>query len=530
MRSFAKVLIELMNPAKAEAAAAEDAEDGTLKYDDLDEQLVTTGYAEDASHFMHMLAEATRATIVGVTNEQLLPMLQEALSRKRSNGRAEAFWDSLRIVFLGKNILPGINDEREEVNDPEQSLSQRYQASFWAYKQIGAYLKRTSAAHWALYKCPYIPAVTGTLFEFADHTKIAQLMIRRARRPAAENIYVDLEDHKEMLSAVFQDIVEHSASNYNVPVGVPTDTVFQCTGLRLHSTVLRDGSRARGWLPMVLVVTTMQRAGQVEPILQIRSVENSARELNRLSHLGGHILQEDCGPASGQAAGRWIFGLTDDIPVHAATRLVSEMTATDPAGGLRPAGKGGYLHSDKENLFFFVFSLKLPETAQFPWPADMHAFPLPELIAIRANQVLRSAAQLCRMDVSERAWNAATEVLALNLTLHDHAELGDRLLQLRHDIPGGKEQIAQEMSGLVTGRASPSWALADSEAQLTGLAGWQFREFFPQLLPLYARLGVQGAADLQHRVDGDADKRHAQDRLKEIYQDETRIALMPIEL
>jgi hypothetical protein len=333
-----------------------------------------------------------------------------------------------------------------------------------------------------------------------------------------------------MLSAAFQDIVEHSASNYNVPVGVPTDAVFQCTGLRLHSTVLRDGSRARGWLPMVLAVTTMRRAGQVEPILQIRSAENSARELNRLSHLGGHILQEDCGPATGQAAGRWIFGLTDDIPFRAATRLVSEMTAIDPAGGLRPAGKGGYLHADKENLFFFVFSLKLPETAQFPWPADMHAFPLLDLIAIRANQVLRSAAQLCRMDTSERAWNAAVEVLALNLTLHDHAELGDRLLQLRSDFPGGKEQLAEDLTGLVTRRASPSWAVADSDAQLAGLAGWQFREFFAQLLPLYARLGVHGAADLQHRIDDDTGKRDARDRLKDIYQDENRIALMPIEL
>jgi hypothetical protein len=57
---------------------------------------------------------------------------------------------------------------------------------------------------------------------------------------------------------------------------------------------------------------------------------------------------------------------------------------------------GSYLYRDKEHLFFFVSVLDLPESIQFPRRAEMHVFPLAELLAVRENQVLRSAAQLCR--------------------------------------------------------------------------------------------------------------------------------------
>jgi hypothetical protein len=102
---------------------------------------IRTGFA-DNEHFLRMLATATKVTIVGITNEGLLPTLQEALRRKRASGNPRAFWDSLRIVFLDKNVLPAINDEREDINDRAEALRQRRQEAFWAQKSIGAYLKQ----------------------------------------------------------------------------------------------------------------------------------------------------------------------------------------------------------------------------------------------------------------------------------------------------------------------------------------------------------------------------------------------------
>ena len=528
MQSFAKFLIGFVASTNPEPVPRVDLPD----LHDNNYDIYKTRYADDSERFVHLLATASKVTIVGFTNERLLPLLREALSRKRANGRTEVFWDSLRIVFLGNDLLAGVNDEREDINDPVEQLRQRSQASFWAYKSIGAFLKRTRSARWALYKCPYIPALTGSLFEFDDHKKIVHVVIRRARKPFAENVYIELEDHAEQFSVVFEDIVKYSANNYNVPVGTPAGAVFQCRQRRLHSSVLKDGSRAHGWLPMVLVVMTRRRDRRIEPILQFRTQENSARELNRLSHLGGHILQEDCEqPGDQQATGRWFFGLTDQIPVRAAARLVAEIAAIDPAGALRPRATGSYLYPDKENLFFFIFSLELQEGAQFPRQAEMHAFPLPELLSIRANQVLRSAADLCRAPVaSSRIWRAAAGIVALNLSLHGHDDLGGVLVGLADQPVAARSRVAGQISDLVAEQATPGWALGDNEFRLTGLAGWQYREFFRVLLPLYARINVDGAVDLDREMRADRAKSAAIDHLHELYQNEDLISQMPIEL
>ena len=122
--------------------------------------------------------------------------------------------------------------------------------------------------------------------------------------------------------------------------------------------------------------------------------------------------------------------------MRAAERLVQEVTGDDPASALRPVATGRYLYPDKEHLFFFIFALELPEGTQLPRPAEMHSFPLPELLAIRANQALRSAARLClTTGVSERVWAAAAEVVALNLSLHDYYELSEQMRSCRVGKP-----------------------------------------------------------------------------------------------
>jgi hypothetical protein len=63
-----------------------------------------------------------------------------------------------------------------------------------------------------------------------------------------------------------------------------------------------------------------------------------------------------------------------------------------------------------------------------------------------------------------------------------------------------------------------------------GLAGWQHREFFSVLLPLYSEISINGASDLLDAVAHDRRKSDAVARLAGLYQDEQLMASMPIEL
>jgi hypothetical protein len=319
-----------------------------------------------------------------------------------------------------------------------------------------------------------------------------------------------------------------------VPVGFPADNTFHYRGARNQATVLQDESGADGWLPMVLVVTPRRIGGdQIEPMLQLRTEANRARETGRVSHLAGHILQDDRLRPGGRplAIAPTSFGLTDETPFSAAVRLVQEVSAEDLSAAIRPVTTGRYLYADKEHLFFFVFVLDLPEGIQLPRRAEMHTFPLPELMAIRASDILRSAARLCRTtEVSARTWLTAAEIIALNLRLHDHAELGERLLRL---AGGNAEELAataDAIDQLVVGRTTSSLVEPGREIQIAGLAGWQHREFFSVLLALYADIGVNGARDLLDHIDHDKPKSLAAKRLRELYADEDMVASLPMGL
>jgi hypothetical protein len=528
MRSFAQFLIGF-------AASARTSPNRQLRASipEPHSQLAVTGYAGDSEHFIQLLARAVNVTIVGITNEHLAPILEEALRRKRGAGPPDAFWESIRIVFLGKALLDAVNDEREEFHDSLEALRQRLQEAFWARRSIGILLRHAYPSRWELYQCPYLPVLTGSLLELSDGKKIAHLLIRRPRRPRQDDLYIDLEDVANRFSAVFEDIVRNSDSaDVIVPVGAPAEGMFQCTGVRLHHNVLKDRSGADGWLPMVLVITLRRRAGHVEAVLQLRTQNNTARELNRLSHLAGHILQDDrVQSKGGQADVSKSFGLTDEVPLAAAKRIVQEVTGNDLAAALRPIATGTYLYPDKEHLLFFVFVLDLPEGTQFPRRAEMHAFPVTELLAIRQNQTLKAALQLCQTtDVSNSVWSAAAQVVALNLTAHDHFDLGEELLMLAPRQTDQLEHTAHTIRQLVTERTTPSWATPGHEVRLGGLSGWHYREFFSVLLPLYAENGVAGADQLRDTLRSDKRKSAALAQLTELYQDEHLMASMPIEL
>jgi hypothetical protein len=523
MRSFARLLIGFVALAAPQVTRSEDQW----------QQVASVGYVADSEHFIRLLAEAVNITIVGITNEHLPHMLSEALRRKREAEGQDAFWRSARIVFLGGALLDVLADERGDL-DPSRALGQRRHEAAWARQSVWAVLRRGNPSRWSLYECPYLPALNGALLEFGDGRKIARLLIRRARRSRAEHVYIQLDDVSDRIAAVFEDIIRDGVStNTVVSVGFPRDSTFHYQGARNLTAVLQDGSGADGWLPMVLVITPRRVGDLVLPMIQLRTMANSARELGRLSHLAGYVLQDDRLRPDGRtiAAPPTSFGLTDQTPRSAAQRVVQQVATEDLSSAIRPVATGRFLYPDKEHLFFFVYVLDLPEGIQFPRRTEMHTFRLSELLDVRASQILRSAAWLCRATgVSSTRLAAAAEVIELNLSLHDQEEVRERLSNLASYGRDEREIIAAEIEGLKAVPTCPSLVEPGRDIEIVGLAGWQHREFFSVLLPLYADIGITGARELLDEIDSDPRKSAAVKRLAEFYHDEDKMASLPAEL
>ena len=500
--------------------------DGVLA-PEVQQQVASTGYIDNGEHFITLLSQAEKITIVGFTNESLALMLRIALARKRAALlRQDSCWSSVRIVFLSDELLDRVSDERGYPDPVEARLQRRRQAVF-GRRTVRVFLRGLpSRASWTIYDTPYFPPLIGTLFEMPGGRRIVQLLIRRRQRSPSDHLFLQLDDTQGYyFSAVFDEIVENSVDdNKVVPAGVVIGERFRVTSTRYRRSVLVDGSGAKGWLAMVLVITWRMRDGRAEPLLQLRSQVNSTRELDRLTHLAGHIMQDE------PAVSGTEFGLHDEFPMAAARSRVQMETGEVEPGELEPLATGRYLHPDKEHLFFFVYGRQLPEDLQFWDQAEMSSPSVSELMAIRENQVLRKALELCQVPLLRRQVRAAAfEIAALNLRLHDYAELAQKLTDAAAarttDFSGMEAELAE-----LEEDTRQSWAGYEGEAELAGLSGLQFREFFTILLPFYERVGVPGAAEHLILVRDDEAKRKAIERLAELYRDERIMQLIPVEL
>jgi hypothetical protein len=489
----------------------------------------TTGYVVNGEYFIRLLAEAANATIVGFTNEKLASMLRAALDRKRAAlHRPDACWDSLRIIFLSDKLLDLVNDERRdrEYPDPEEVLKRRRQAAVHGRRTVNNFLRSLPPARWTIYESHYFPPVIGTLFEMPNGQRIIQLLIRRPQRSAEDHLYLQLEDTQgHYFSAAFEEIVHSSVDDTKVvPVGSPAGERFRVTGTRYRQHVLKDGSHADGWLPLVLVITWRARGGRAEPLLQLRTHVNAAREHDRLSHLSGHILDED-------RDGMLEFGLADEVSLRAARRRVQMETSEEDRGTLLPLGTSRYLYPDKEHLFFFMYSCEFPEDFQLSWQAEMKPASVAELLSIRENQTLRMALLLCESPPMQgKARADAFNIATLNLALHGHTEMARKMTNAAARGTAGLARVAPEIRDLEE-QTRQTWPASEGQdAVLTGLSGLQYREFFSLLLPYYASIGAPGATDQLKRINSDESARLAVARLAELYHDEDVMQSIPPEL
>jgi hypothetical protein len=494
---------------------------------EVQQQVAITGYIDNGEHFITLLSQAENITIIGLTNESLASMLRIALTRKRAAMlRPDGCWSSVRVVFLGDDLLDRVSDQRGYPDPIEARLLRRRLAVF-GRRTVRVFLRGLPGrATWTIYDSPNFPPLIGTLFEMPDGRRIVQVLIRRRQRSASDHLFLQLDDTGgHYFSKVFDEIVENSIDdNKVVPAGVAVGERFRATSTRYRRSVLVEASGAKGWLAMVLVITWRRRDGRAEPLLQLRSQLNATRELGRLTHLAGHIMQDE--PVEPGME----FGLDDEIPMAAARNRVLMETGEVEAGESRPLATGRYLHPDKEHLFFFVYDCQLPEDLQFWDQAEMSSPSVSELVAIRENQVLRKALALCQVpSLPRQVRSAAFEIAALNLTLHDYGELAQKLTDAAAARTADFGSIAAELAEREEDTRQ-SWAGFEGEAELVGLSGFQFREFFTILLPFYQRVGVPGAAEHLMLVRDDEARRSAVERLAELYGDERIIRLIPVEL
>jgi hypothetical protein len=497
---------------------------------------VTTGLVGNKpDRFIELLADSAEATVVGFDNELLEPALRAALNLKRDRlNDPSAFWRSLEIVFLGEPLLDYL-DDREVSPDRRVALRERRRAMTKTRRAVQLLLRLTKRPGWTVSEYPFMPAFTGSLFVLPDSRHVVQLMVRQpaARTRVADQVYLEFDDlPDEYFTTAFRRVVERSITeNRPVPVGHHFGSTFVRDETFNRDAVLLPDRQA--WLPMVLVLTTQRRRGEVAPVLQLRTEEVAVREVGTVSHLSRHIYQDETSPLPARTiSAPGSFDAESDCALRAAQLRVQIETGDDTPPDIRELTTGKFINHNTDNLFFFVYSLELPEEMML-WPAsEMYHFSLDEIVKIRANQALRIAADICKITKRPtKFWSTAVELATLNLVLHNYGKLGEDLTRLARGSPKALTGLSADIESLMRS-TTPVRASSGGDMEIVGLSGWQYREFYTVLVPQYGKVGVPGASEELDRISkiSTSDVKNVLTRVTSLYQDEDLLRSIPLEL
>jgi ADP-ribose pyrophosphatase YjhB (NUDIX family) len=477
--------------------------------------------------FINHLSEAAHVTILGITNEHLSSLLEEALRRKRHRQGGGAFWSSIRVVFAGEPLLSIMHDELDaEYDKREESIRRRFQRAGQGRRAVASFLQLSNRpTQWSMHEYPYLLPFVGSMFELPDGSKVVQVATLRPSYRVADYLFLEFAETAGELAyfqAAFEDVVQHSVPQEEVvlagrPLG--TQPGFLCLGSRFRRSVMLPGrGQPSDWLPSVLVCTYSGQPGSTELLLQLRTRGNSSLEPGVLSHVSGFIYQHD---TSESLTGQVEFPLPEEAAQNAAGRVVrEELALTQRRLQLELVDHLRFHAVDHESLYFFVFALALPRSLRaFPPVSQIQPWALGDLLQLRKYQALSYAEEvLGKAALSVRQARLAGRVLRSNLLLHGLRELGEELMEhlyvgvrsprLLREIRRFREESALEHPAAEGGR-------------IRGLGRLQYREFFSSLLPLYARIGVPGAGEELAQVRDDPAKEAAVAELLRIYRGES---------
>jgi hypothetical protein len=488
----------------------------------------------DSDQFIRVLADAINVTIVGITNENLAGFLRQALELKRRRLGADAFWESLRIVFLREDLLDLVNDQlNAQRPEPRETFMKRKQQAKRGKRAVVSFLVRQNQPEkWSLHEYNYYLPFLGGLFGMPDRTNLVQITMVRPRHGVPEALYFEFVDPADQyFSNAFLDVVADSREeNEVVLVGAPVyESEFDINGARFRRSALRERENSEEWLPSVAVVTWSARNGTVMPVLQLRTYENSTHYIHHLSHISGYINPNDLMSAGLEID--WSAGSHVPLPVAAAhnaarRELHEQLDLTVGDERLESIGTCRFRSYDRESLFFQLFALQLPDTQRFPGSSSIRRWRMDDLLRLHRHQVLSKAQGLLQTDLSAGQRTDAARIIAWQLALHGEPELGARLIGAMRRPTA---RLAETLRRLAA-EESVQLRLGGRETVLKGLAEIHYREFFSTLLPLYARVGVREAqttlADLEHSDDAV----DARARLSEAYGDDDLMASIPFDV
>jgi len=192
--------------------------------------------------------------------------------------------------------------------------------------------------------------------------------------------------------------------------------------------MLPDRGRPSDWLPTILVCTYWDRPGSPEPLLKIRTRENSDYEIGVLSHVSGFINERDL--PEPELAKTSQFILPEEAPRRAAMRELREELGLTRRMDLELVEQIRFHAIDHESLYFYVFALPIPPSfGHFPKPSQVYPWSITELVQIRKHQVLLYTEELLSRPtlLTARQADLAARTARLNLVLHDLGHLGDTL-------------------------------------------------------------------------------------------------------
>jgi hypothetical protein len=346
--------------------------------------------------------------------------------------------------------------------------------------------------------------LVGTLFEMPNGQKIVQFAHPRPKRPLSEWLFLEFMASAGQIShyeTLFDDIASRSfLLDEMIVTGTPSrdGRSFVPTRIRNRQNVFR-GSGADEWIAAVIVLLWYRDSRRrPRPLLQVRTPENSRRELNHLSNLSGYLNAKDMADSPLHAP------LDYAAPLHAAVREIAEELSPmeGPWSPPRITGVAPYYHGDPrvENFFFFVCESELlaPPTI-VPHRAMLREWSFKDLLDIRRFQVLTKTETMLEdqaLTQLEREYSA--HALRLNLIAHGDVQFANELdTVVKTRAPHGP--LAEKIK-LARGEGPARYVFERGEREIIGLAGLQYREFFSIFVPAYARLGMEGAAECLERV------------------------------
>ncbi|MEV5751563.1 hypothetical protein AB0L00_27390 [Actinoallomurus sp. NPDC052308] len=484
--------------------------------------------------FVERLAEATSATIVDPTHEDLADHLERALARKRRRSGPAAFWEELRIVFLNDDLLGLVRDDLTvQFPDAAEAARERRQRAGLARRTVTSLLLRLGTpGRWSVHSYAGLVQFPGAVLRTADGHNLVHLTGARSHRTGPEMLRFEFEDRPDhYFESVFQEVVENSREEHEVVlVGSPTEAGFACSGARFRRGVMIPQQNIHDWLPAVVIITWRRKAGTIEPLLEINTPKNSTRELGKASHLSGYVNQRDhvTQDSANSTAPNFLIGPAT-AKAAVLRELRDELRVTELPREPRLTSTPGFYYPDKENLFFYVFEVEIPAETRFAPSTHMYPWSVEEVLQVREHQVVNNTILALTEDGLTRGQRRmALTIAGLNLTVHGHDDLARRVSeQSRQDELD--RRLVEELTELAA-RSRFSRYAAGRELSIEGLAGLQYRNFFTDVLPVYAQVGVPSAAKILASLHADPARSRAIGRLAASYGDEQLITALPIEV